>query len=103
MNPRARGGRTEGAGDMRDKELKLEVVKTSHILGGAGEGGVRGEESVEEARGSSVFAVRVTGNIRTTILTESIHGAGAPCLGRQLTLYIGLQDKKGVLHVLSQI
>ncbi len=35
---------------MRDKELKTENVKTSHTLGGAGEGGTKGEGSGEYAR-----------------------------------------------------
>jgi hypothetical protein len=32
---------------MRDIELKLAEVEASHTLGGAGEGGIQGEESGE--------------------------------------------------------
>ena len=81
MKARARGRRKEGAGDMRGKDIKLEKVKASLTQGGAGEGGVRVEENVEEARGSAACAASVT-NIRTTKLAEIIHGAGAPFLGR---------------------
>ncbi len=52
----------EGASDVRGKHLKFEEVKTSHTLGGAGEDGVSGEESVEETKGSATCVSRITGN-----------------------------------------
>ena len=40
---RSNGGRkVEGVGVMKDKEIKLEEIETSHTLGGAGKGGVQG-------------------------------------------------------------
>jgi len=44
---------------LRDKELELEEVEALHSPGGAGEGGIKGEESEEEGRGVGVGGVVV--------------------------------------------
>ena len=39
-------GREKGAGVMKDKELKIEEIETSHTLGGTGELVSRGENFI---------------------------------------------------------